>query len=818
MATELEITKRDFYSNSFNYAKAAKIAIEDSQFLTFVEFLDEIDIINSPVLSRAKDTYKNGNWSLLGYCCNSYLNTDDDNEDEEESEVDEIEDKFNESNILVPSFRWEYSLFNGFFSANNNEVTRANKQEINKSINEVVRFIEKTFSKSLINDVSEARNLQNQLIIEKEKNTLDRIDIFIVTDSVIEQDDLESSIYIKNIDMTCRIYYWDLKKWNDLKRSKSKRLPINIDFKEKDYEIYNINFIEKKVTNKLSYYLTIFPGNLISDIYDINKTKVLENNVRFFLSTKKSTNKEIRKTIKDSPSDFFSYNNGISATAESVLIENGKIVLIKDFQIVNGGQTTATIHHSNKIDKYNLDNVFVSVKITALKKDEKYGEMVNKISLAANSQTAPSKSDFVSNDPYLTNIERLSTKNPVAKDLDRNIYYFFERMNGQYNVTMKGKGNERQQKIWEESHPKVFVFNKIDIARWCNMMYELPYTAAAGAEKQFDDFMINKNFIKPDLTLGRYKTLIGFGLLFQRIYKLCGKAHGKSYPSLTIDPITKAHSPVALSTAIYAMSYLHMVTESRIDYWSIYNYQHGVCDSLISKERIDSKFDKLLEEIIILCWHQIAKYGGAAAQEKTKKKDCWNFVKSNVVLNDNIKGQLISLQISIAEREKRDSTNLQDEDKSYFDALETLLDSKARILQLMARISNNQIDYLKERVLLQNQLKKITSKDQILTKKKVEECFNFYTKLVSEGFKLNEIIENNTFEFNISFTFIYNKIFKNRKEYLQNFENFILENEYDFELNDYLYTEVKEIIEKLDREYGLSLHNFEILERACKLF
>ena len=176
------------------------------------------------------------------------------------------------------------------------------------------------------------------------------------------------------------------------------------------------------------------------------------------------------------------------------------------------------------------------------------------------------------------------------------------------------------------------------------------------------------------------------------------------------------------------------------------------------------------------------------------------------------------MQISIAEREKRDSTNLQDEDKSYFDALETLLDSKARILQLMARISNNQIDYLKERVLLQNQLKKITSKDQILTKKKVEECFNFYTKLVSEGFKLNEIIENSSFEFNISFTTIYNKIFKNRKEYLQNFENFILENEYDFELNDYLYTEVKEIIEKLDREYGLSLNDFEILERACKLF
>ena len=544
MATELEITKRDFLSTSYSYAKTAKIALEDSQFLTFTEFLDEAEVINTPVLSRAKDVYKNGNWSLLGYCCNSYQNNEDEIEYFDDDEATELE------NLKQLSFNWEYSLFNGFFSGTNRDVSKASKLDINKSINEVIRFIEKTFSNSLINDISEARNLQDQLISQKNKNALDRIDIYIVTDSIIEQENLDTTVYIKSLDLTCRVYYWDLKKWNELKRSKSKRLPIDINFKERDYELYDVKFIEKKVSNKLAFYLAFFPGNLISDIYDINKTKVLESNVRVFLSTSKPTNKEIRKTIKDTPNNFFSYNNGISATAESVIIENNKIVLIKDFQIVNGGQTTATIHHSNKIDKYSLESVFVAVKITALKKDEEYGKMVNRISLAANSQTAPSKSDFVSNHPYLTSIERLSVKNPVFTDYDKSIYYFFERMNGQYNVTKTSKGNERQQKVWEDNHPKIFKYNKIDIARWYNMMYELPHIAASGAENQFESFIEDKLYQKPDINLGRYKTLIGFGLLFQRIYKLCGTAKGKAYPSLTIDPISGSHSPVALSTAL----------------------------------------------------------------------------------------------------------------------------------------------------------------------------------------------------------------------------------------------------------------------------
>jgi hypothetical protein len=818
MATELEITKRNFTSDYNNYFKIEKIAIEDCKFLTFVDLLDEMDIINPPVLSRANGTYKNGYWSLLGYCCESYLKSNEEDEEDQDEKNDDFDEE--EDDVLAENkieFNWEYSLFNGFFSENS-EVIKATKQDILKAINETVRYIEKTFSNNLISDFSEARNLQDELIKQRNNNSLDRIDIYIVTDLLIEQDDLETNVHIKSIDVTCRIYYWDLKKWNDLKRSKTKRLPINIDFKEKEYSLYNIDYIEKQTNNKLTYFLSIFPGQLISDIYDYNKTSVLENNVRVFLSATQKANAAIRKTIKNDPSKFFSYNNGISATAESIQIENGKIIKINDFQIVNGGQTTASIHYSNKKDKVSLDGVFVAVNITSLKKDDDYSITVSNISQAANTQTAVKTSDFYANDPLLIGIERLSLKTPAINSLDNNIYYFFERMSGQYNVTKNSRGTNKNIKIWEESHPKVFSFNKIDVARWSNMMYELPHISAAGAEKQFDDFMKNKNFVKPEINLGRYKTLIGFGLLFQRIYKLCGKANGKLYPSLIIDPITGTHSPVALSTAIYTMSYIHMVTDGRIDYWSIFNFQDGICDSLISKERIETKYDSLLQNIIIMIWHQIAKYGGAAAQEQTKKKLCWEFVKSNINLSNEIKKQLNDLLITIAEKEKRNSLIQDDDDKIYFDTLNILLKNNACVIQLISNIANNQSEYIKEKTLLNNQIKKINSKNQILTKKRVQEINLFYNKLITNGFLFNDNIENNFLKITFDVNFIYNNIFKNRNLFYNTCEEFILTNELDFEINEIYYNEIKDIIEKYDREYGLSIDDLNKLSEACDKF
>ena len=813
MATALEVTKRYMYADAYNRYDADDIPLEDCKFLNFTEFLDEIDIFKNPTVARSSGLFKNGKWSLLGYSVNNFREEIDDSLYEED-ETDENHTLHNyETSFAV---KWEYTIFNGVFS-DDNLVAKASKITIEKYIKESVRFLEKTFAKDWINDVNEARELQQQILKQYNENNLDLLEICIISDNIIDQEKLPQKVKLNNIDLECRIKYWDLKRWNDLKRSKTKRESINIDFNSNEFINYEIPFVKKETKEKINYYLSIFPGDLIADLYDIYNTGLLENNVRVFLSATRKANKAIRQTIGENGGKeahkFFSYNNGISATAESIEIEKNKIKSISDFQIVNGGQTTATIHYSRKKDGKSLKEVYVAVKITELKKNKEYSSIVSKISQAANTQSAVADSDFFANDRMLVDIEKLSLKSPIQTDNERNIYYFFERMKGQYNVSKLTSGTTTQQKSWEGSHPKLLMFDKIDIARWANIMKELPHIAATGAQKQFKDFMNNKNFDREEITFSSYKTMIGVGLLFKRIKKLCGTAKGNVYPSLTVDPITNTHAPVAMSTAIYTTAYIHKVTNGLLDYWSFYNYKYNLVKAINNNKRIESDLDNILEKIIKSCWIQIAKFGGAAAQEKTKLPECWNFVKSNIVLSNNILSALDEFCISKEEKLKRESISENSDDLDYFKNLDLFLDNKGGILQVLLSIANTNSEYFSEKKTLLNFIKKINS-GSLLPKKRVEEIKVFYDLLIDEGFKLNAN-EKGILEVEVNLKKLFNDIFKNRDQFIENlYESCFDEDNFDEDLEK-KYNDAKEIIEKYYREYGLSISDLIRINDIC---
>ena len=86
---------------------------------------------------------------------------------------------------------------------------------------------------------------------------------------------------------------------------------------------------------------------------------------------------------------FFSYNNGLSATADSVEAEADgtgvRILAANNLQIVNGGQTTASLHAALKHSPENLDRVHVQIKLTVVPA-ESSEEIVPNISKSANSQ------------------------------------------------------------------------------------------------------------------------------------------------------------------------------------------------------------------------------------------------------------------------------------------------------------------------------------------------------------------------------------------------------------------------------------------------
>jgi len=807
MPTALEVTKKFLYSDAFNRYDNDDIPIEDCKFLNFTEFLDEIDVFKNPTAARSNGLYKNGKWSLLGYSVNTFREENDD------LEIDE-DDESNTTNHFENSFtvKWEYTIFNGVFSEDN-QVKKTPKLKIEKCINETVRFLEKTFSNDFINDVNEARELQQQILKQENENNLNLLEICIISDNIIELDKLPEKVKIKNIGLECRIKYWDLKRWNDLKRSKSKRESINIDLKTEAYSHYSVPYVKKEILGKMNYYLSIFPGDLIADLYETYNTSLLENNVRVFLSATRKANKAIRQTIGANSGDdahkFFSYNNGISATAEVIEIENDKIVKIKDFQIVNGGQTTATIHYSRRKDNYLLDDVFVAVKITELKKNKEYSSIVNKISQAANTQSAVSESDFFANDKMLVEIEKISAKNPIQTVDERNIFYFFERMKGQFNVSKLTSGTGKTQQRWLETHPKSLMFDKIDLARWANIMEELPHIAATGAQKQFKDYMNNKHFQREEINFNNYKNLIGLGLLFKRIKKLCGTSTGKVYPSLTIDPITKTHAPVAMSTAIYTTAIIHKITSGQLDYWGIYNYKYLLAKAINSKDRINSDLDSILEKLIKLTWNQIAKFGGAAAQEKTKTLECWNFVKSNILISTEIKNELKPFLISQEEKVKRSSFIENSEDFDYFNGISILLSNGGSVIQKLHNIANTNEEFKIEKKTIENFLKKI-EKNHLLPMKRAEEIIVFYKRLIEKGFRFESKDKGNLIE-ELILNNIYNNVFKNKDLYLEKLYESCFEDELLFDENEKKYEKVQDIIEKYYREYGLSINDLKTL-------
>ena len=149
-------------------------------------------------------------------------------------------------------------------------------------------------------------------------------------------------------------------------------------------------------------YLAVLPGSQLARIYDRYGARLLEQNVRVFLQARGNINRGIRNTIANNPEMFFAYNNGITATAESmetVDSPNGLLLTgLRNFQIVNGGQTTASIHAALRNKEVDLDRVFVQMKLSIVD-PERALEIVPRISEYANSQNRVSAADFFSESP-----------------------------------------------------------------------------------------------------------------------------------------------------------------------------------------------------------------------------------------------------------------------------------------------------------------------------------------------------------------------------------------------------------------------------------
>ena len=364
--------------------------------------------------------------------------------------------------------------------------------------NRLVNFVENSLNSGLHKNVEMSRPCSDlvDLLREKRKEIRKYQLLIFTTASISSTIKILESADIDGIPSECQI--WDIERLFQLCGSESGRNIIEINFKE--YSDKGIPCLEASgtATDDFESYLCIIPGTLLADIYDRYGSSLLEGNVRSFLSTKVAVNKKIRTTILQQPERFFAYNNGISATALDVQFERNEqgmfLVSARDFQIINGGQTTASLSSArfNYKDKADLEVIFVQMKLTVIKRtleDEAATTLVQNISRSSNSQNKVSDADFFSTHPFHVQMERCSQRLGArgTGGLQFETKWFYERARGQYlQKQMRMTPGEKKKFLLQ--NPKDQLITKTDLAKVRNTWDGLPHIVSKGAQTNFTDF------------------------------------------------------------------------------------------------------------------------------------------------------------------------------------------------------------------------------------------------------------------------------------------------------------------------------------------
>lgn len=242
--------------------------------------------------------------------------------------------------------------------------------------------------------------------------------------------------------------------------------------------------------------ITKVPGSFLASLYNEHRMRLLERNVRVFLQFTGKVNKGIRETIRFRPEHFLSFNNGIAVTASKVRLRKSPdgsyhLLAAEDFQIVNGGQTTASIARCVREDKADVSAIGVAMKLTVVP-EELIGELVPLISRYANTQNRIQETDFFANSPWHVELERHSRAVEAERDEQsegRPIRWYYERVRGQYAEEVAKLSTKPQKIAFRSRNPSRTKFTKTDLARYLLAWEQEAHSVSLGGQKCFARLM-----------------------------------------------------------------------------------------------------------------------------------------------------------------------------------------------------------------------------------------------------------------------------------------------------------------------------------------
>lgn len=394
-------------------------------------------------------------------------------------------------------------------------------------------------------------------------------------------------------------HIWDFERLKRIYESTREREAVEIVLAE--FGSPGIPCIEAVRTDALESYLCVVKAPLLADLYERYGSRLLEGNVRSFLGLAGGVNKGIRKTIQSSPSLFFAYNNGIAATASRIVISNETgspmITELADLQIVNGGQTTASILGARKKDGLSLEGISVQMKLTQVGESDA-DELIAKIAQYANTQNKVAMADFFANHPFHRKMEEISRRLavPARPGVRIQSKWFYERSRGQFQ-------NERlyltkaKREAFELEYPPEQVINKTDLAKYDSVWCGKPHHASLGAQKNFIKFAMQFEPKESDGTTAEawvrlspeygdayYQRIVSIALLWKAAEKMVSAARDDWYEGDYRAQI------VAFALALLFESARSVGSEFRLDrIWAAQSVEPEVLEAIRDAAKIAQK-------------------------------------------------------------------------------------------------------------------------------------------------------------------------------------------------------------------------------------
>ncbi|HQO62896.1 MAG TPA: AIPR family protein [Syntrophorhabdus sp.] len=447
-------------------------------------------------------------------------------------EIDETDD----------SIRLLIADFNG-----GTDIVTLTKTRAEAVFSQLKSFVEESASGRILNsphgDSQQTRELSG-LIEQKHgfrgygSRSTSRYRLYMITDSFLS--DRLKDLPIEWIDgVPVEFHIWDIARLRAVSTSILGTEELEIDFRK--FVKGGLPCLQTSQTEDYDGYLCVIPGDALTEIYDLYGSRLLEGNVRSFLSTKGKINRGIQGTIRKEPERFFIYNNGITATATEASVEKteygDRLVSVTYFQIVNGGQTTASLHVAKHKDKADLASINVQMKLSVVKArdTEMLDNLIQNIARFSNSQNKVSDADFFSNHPFHRAMERRSRaiKAPAAVGAQFNTHWFYERARGQYR-NEQSKMTLAQKRAFQRENPRSQLIVKTDLAKNENSWRKLPYIVSRGAQKNFLNFAeyVGKEYGDDGRIFDNdnyFKEMVSRTILFKFIERMVSKAKATWY-------------------------------------------------------------------------------------------------------------------------------------------------------------------------------------------------------------------------------------------------------------------------------------------------